>query len=89
MGKSYPLNFKKALIVQVLEHEKSVSELAKGNNIAPSTIHRWLREERLEVLKRKNKYIYKKLEQDIEKLAEERGVLLKAMAIFAKEHSKN
>ena len=85
MNKPYAQKTKDLAIKKILNTEKRVPEIAKELGISPSTLYRWLKLKSEEQNNSKNKFLMKKLESELEKISEEREVLLKAASILARE----
>ncbi len=85
MNKPYAQKTKDLAIKKILNTEKRVPEIAKELGISPSTLYRWIKLKSEEQNNSKNKFLMKKLESELEKISEEREVLLKATSILARE----
>tara|TARA_B110000196_G_scaffold320046_1_gene340219 strand:- start:95 stop:358 length:264 start_codon:yes stop_codon:yes gene_type:complete len=85
VNKPYAQKTKDLAIKKILNNEKQVPEIAKELGISPSTLYRWLKLKSEEQNNSKNKFLMKKLESELEKISEEREVLLKAASILARE----
>jgi transposase len=85
VNKPYAQKTKDLAIKKILNTEKRVPEIAKELGISPSTLYRWIKLKSEEQNNSKNKFLMKKLESELEKISEEREVLLKATSILARE----
>lgn|GEM_PF-1514988 len=85
MNKPYAQKTKDLAIKKILNTEKRVPEIAKELGISPSTLYRWIKLKSEEQNNSKSKFLMKKLESELEKISEEREVLLKATSILARE----
>ena len=85
MNKPYAQKTKDLAIKKILNTEKRVPEIAKELGISPSTLYRWLKLKSEEQNNSKSRFLMKKLESELEKISEEREVLLKATSILARE----
>lgn len=85
MNKPYTQKTKDLAIKKILNTEKRVPEIAKELGISPSTLYRWIKLKSEEQNNSKSKFLMKKLESELEKISEEREVLLKATSILARE----
>lgn len=85
MNKPYAQKTKDLAIKKILNTEKRVPEIAKELGISPSTLYRWIKLKSEKQNNSKSKFLMKKLESELEKISEEREVLLKATSILARE----
>ena len=85
MNKPYAKKTRDLAIKKILNTEKRVPEIAKELGISPSTLYRWVKLKSEEQNNSKSKFLMKKLESELEKISEEREVLLKATSILARE----
>jgi len=85
VNKPYAQKTKDLAIKKILNTEKRVPEIAKELGISPSTLYRWIKLKSEEQNNSKSKFLMKKLESELEKISEEREVLLKATSILARE----
>jgi transposase len=85
VNKPYAKKTRDLAIKKILNTEKRVPEIAKELGISPSTLYRWVKLKSEEQNNSKSKFLMKKLESELEKISEEREVLLKATSILARE----
>jgi len=85
VNKPYTQKTKDLAIKKVMSNKKRVPEIAKELGISPSTLYRWIKRRNEEQHNSKSKFLMKKLESRLEKISEEREVLLKATSILARE----
>ncbi len=91
---TYTAEFKESAVRLAVESDQSVAETAKELGINTNTLHTWIGRFHRSEVKVKNKvvkndeHIYdelKRLRKENTKLKEERSILKKAAAFFAKE----
>ncbi len=90
-GKRYEQEFKDEAIRQVTDRGHAVADVAKRLGITPDTLYRWVRaarpaaaEREAADLRKANDEI-KRLERELRRTREERDILKKAAAYFAKD----
>ena len=88
--KPYPSEFKESSVKLALESKDSIAQTANNLGIKTSTLHTWISKytKPKEQNVRTDEHIYdevKKLKKELAKVTEERDLLKKAAAYFAKE----
>lgn len=87
-GKRYTEEFKVEAVKQVLERDHSVYEVAKRIGVSGDTLHRWVRElgkpQAQRVQERSQSEELRRLRAELKRVTEERDILKKAAAYFAK-----
>lgn len=88
--KPYPSEFKESSVKLALESKDSIAQTANNLGIKTSTLHTWISKysKPKEPNMRTDEHIYdevKKLKKELAKVMEERDLLKKAAAYFAKE----
>ena len=90
-GKRYTQEFKDEAVRQVTDRGHAVAGVASRLGITPDTLYRWVRAARAPAAERKaadlqkaNEEI-KRLERELRRTREERDILKKAAAYFAKD----
>ena len=91
--KSYPIEFKESAIKLVIESGKSSTQVAKELGINPNTMHTWGRarstpKSNINTTREVNYHFdeIKKLKKELAQAVQERDILKKATAYFAKEY---
>ena len=90
---SYTAEFKESAVKLALESDKSVAQVAKDIGVNVNTLHTWIRKyskhpTSVEKCNRSDEHLYdelKRLRKEVARLTEERDLLKKAAAYFAKE----
>ena len=84
--------FKAETVRTVLEGDRSVTDVARSLDIAPSVVNRWVRQVEIDsgkgpkdALTTTEKQELTQLRREVHQLREEREILKKAAAFFAKE----
>ena len=90
--KTYTAEFRESAVKLVTESEQSVAQVAKDLGVNENTLHTWISKysKRTETTKpvRTDEHLYdelKRLRREVAILTEERALLKKAAAYFAKE----
>lgn len=87
-GKRYTDEFKAEAAKQVVEHGRSVREVASRLGIGIDTLYSWVRMQRKEPGQRQGDISLaaenRRLQAEVRRLTEERDILKKAAAYFAK-----
>ncbi len=85
MSRPYSEKIRSQVIKRVCEQGEKVKNVAQDLNVSKSTIYSWIKEKNGFVKNSRNKFIIKKLEDQLKTLSEDRKVLIKAASIFARE----
>ena len=90
--RKFSAEFKSEAVRTVLEGGRSVAEVARGLDIASSVVNRWVRQAEIDsgkgpkdALTTAEKQELAQLRREVRQLREEREILKKAAAFFAKE----
>ena len=87
-GKRYPEEFKAEAAKQVLEHGRSVREVATRLGVSAHSLYAWVREQRKVPAARQadanQAAEVRRLQAELRRVTEERDILKKAAAYFAK-----
>ncbi|MCB4438499.1 helix-turn-helix domain-containing protein [Alteromonas sp. McT4-15] len=85
MARSYSVEVRSKVLEKVKANEYRVSEIARQFGISKSTIYYWISVENRKNAPSKEQFIRRKLEEKLQKVSEEREVLIKAFSIFARK----
>jgi len=92
IAKKYTAEFKESAVKLAVESSDTISAVAKGLGVKPSTLHTWVnkyhRPEEKAAAKVNDEHLYeelKRLKRENSRLKEEKEILKKAAAFFAKE----
>lgn len=88
--KAYPVDFKESSVKLAIESNRSIAQIARELGINASTLYTWINKysKPKEPAMRTNEHIYdknKRLKKELARLTQERDLLKKAAAYFAKE----
>jgi len=87
---SYPSEFKESAVELAVESDQSVAETARELGVNVNTLHTWIGKysKPKQLSKRGDEHIYdenKRLKKELARVTQERDLLKKATAYFAKE----
>jgi transposase len=91
MPRPYPREFREGAVVLARRGERPISEIAKELGIAESCLRNWLKQDRLNRRERddgltsKEREELKELRKRVGRLEQEKEILRKAAAFFARE----
>jgi len=85
MNKKYPEEFKQEAVRQVLEKGFSVPSVAKRLGISDKSLYYWVNKTRKTPEQRSESEEIRRLKAELKRVTEERDILKKAAAFFAKE----
>ena len=90
--KSYTAEFKESAVKLAVESDKPVTETARELKVNINTLHTWIskfhRPKTTSKVEKNDEHLYdelKRLRKEVTKLKEERAILKKAAAFFARE----
>jgi transposase len=90
MGKRYTEEFKAEAIKQVTERGRSVAEVTRALGVSVDSMYAWLRTHRKTRPERQAEAAeqseVRRLQAELRRVTEERDILKKAAAYFAKQH---
>jgi transposase len=91
---SYPPEFKAEAVKLARSSEKPLSELARNLGVSTGTLHNWLKQQHIDAGKRDGlttdeREELRRLRKENKVLKEEREVLRKATAFFAREEKSS
>ena len=75
MSKIYPSKVKRKILSLIFNHGMSSQEAARRTGISYGTVRRWVRETNASAETKKNDYIIRILENQLERAVEEREIL--------------
>ena len=87
----YPEDFRRDAVALVRSSEKSIPQLAKELGVSPQSLRNWVKQTQLDAGERRDglsseeREELRRLRRDVRRLAQERDILKKAAAFFAKE----
>jgi len=87
---SYTSEFKESAVKLAIESEQTIAQTARDLGINPNTLHTWISKysKPKAAVERTDEHIYdenKRLKKELAKVTQERDLLKKATAYFAKE----
>src|SRR5215207_7845555 len=90
----YPEQFKRDAVALVRSSEKSIPQLADELGVSPQSLRNWARQLALDIGERRDgltseeREELRRLRRDVRRLEQERDILKKAAAFFAKESDR-
>ena len=87
----YPEDFRRDAVALVRSSEKSIPQLAKELGVSPQSLRNWVKQTQLDAGERRDglsseeREELRRLRRDVRQLEQERDILKKSRAFFAKE----
>lgn len=90
----YPEQFRRDAVALVRSSEKSIPQLAAELGVSPQSLRNWVKQTQLDAGERRDglsseeREELRRLRRDVRRLEQERDILKKAAAFFAKESER-
>lgn len=87
---TYPSEFKESAVKLAIESDETIAQTARDLGVNPNTLHTWISKysKPKNTTERTSEHIYdenKRLKKELDRVTQERDLLKKATAYFAKE----
>ncbi|GGW95966.1 transposase [Alteromonas halophila] len=83
MSKKHPSDIKNKAVEQVVESNRNISTVANEFSIPTSTLYGWVKHAKALETQSKEKYIQRKLEENLNKALDDKEVLVRALCILS------